>query len=216
MQATTSRVSSLVYGCTATPSGSNLGYFTATVNGDGMPSYRGPILLSVDFATWATKRLLALITHGVGLVSTLVTVALFVLPSFASGVPRWWALAPLMAFIIGALLKDEYDRVNAPCLTAELVREQIGSRDYRQTFLEIRNCGLVTIERVECQLSSATQGWDLLTDALEYPVSELEPGARVRFLLVISMGCSAQARVTLRGAVDGRPYERTRLLGVYG
>jgi phosphate/sulfate permease len=158
------------------------------------------------------ERLLALVSHGVGLVSTLATVALFVLPSFASGVARWWALAPLLAFIIGALLKDEYDRISAPCLTAELVREENDSGNYRYTFLEIRNCGPVTVEGVECELPSDARGWDLHTNGLEYPVSELEPDARTRFLLIMSMGRSAQARVTLRGFVDGKPYERTRLL----
>jgi hypothetical protein len=41
------------------------------------------------FASWAVRRLFGLISRGVGLVSTLATVVLFVIPSYVDDVSRW-------------------------------------------------------------------------------------------------------------------------------
>jgi hypothetical protein len=73
------------------------------------------------FPKWAAQRLFRLVRSGVGLVSTLATVALFVTPAFASWLSRWWALLPITAYLVYALLHDEYERLKQPCLTAQVL-----------------------------------------------------------------------------------------------
>jgi hypothetical protein len=168
------------------------------------------------FATWAARRLFGVINSGVGLASTLITIALFVVPSFLGAVSRWWALVPLVVYVIGALLYDEYKRVSSPCLNATMEEEvEVGMRGQprRQNFIRIENCGPIPIENVACDLSE--KSWKLLTDSMVYPIPVIEPNESTRLMLVTSMGSSIHAYATLRGEIDGKPYERKKLLSLF-
>jgi hypothetical protein len=154
-----------------------------------------------------------LVGQGVGLLSTLATVVLFVIPSFSENVPRWWALLPLSAYIIFALLWNEYERVSSPCLSARVIRRQ--DQRHGITYLVIHNCGPVRVEQIEWDLIDAV-GWELMMGDLEYPVSKLEPGEEESVYLVTVMGASSHAKILLRGIAEATPFKQDRRLTLYG
>lgn len=120
------------------------------------------------FLKWSARRLYHLTMSGIGLVSTLTAVALFALPSVTDGVSRWLALAPILAYVILALLKDEYDRVAAACLTMRVIWEVRGEgKSDIARWLEIRNCGPVRIDNVQWEFDEP-RGWNVVTD-LPFP-----------------------------------------------
>lgn len=158
---------------------------------------------------------MGLVGQGVGLLSTLATVVLFVIPSFSENVSRWWALLPLSAYIIFALLWNEYERVSSPCLTAEVVHREDRRSQWDITYFVVRNCGPVRVEQVEWEFFD-TAGWDILTHSIQYPVTKLEPDEKVSVQLVVNMGASSEAKIVLRGVADGTPFEQDRRLTLYG
>jgi hypothetical protein len=171
------------------------------------------------FIPWAARRVFGLVNRGIGLLSTLATIALFVVPSFVGAVPRWWALAPLAVYVIVALLHEEYKRVSSPCLNAKVEEEtEVTPRGHthHQNFLRIENCGPITVEHVTCEMPDHARAWQLHTDSMEYPLPALESGESTRLLLLTFVGSPAQVRATLRGEVNGEPYERTKLLSLFG
>ena len=145
-----------------------------------------------SFPKWAAQRLFRLVRSGVGLVSTLATVALFVTPAFASWLSRWWALFPITAYLVYALLHDEYERLKQPCLTAQVRPPKEEGKLGSYSHLEIRNCGNMPIYQVEWELSD--DKWQVLTDTIEYPVGELEPGNSKFIPLSPRAGLAALAR----------------------
>jgi hypothetical protein len=162
---------------------------------------------------WTGARLLGLTARGVEVWSiAAAVVALLVLPEFVSGLPRLWALLLLASYIIYALLRDEYRRVSAPCLTAQVYRFE----DQRpaRTFLEIHNCGSVTVEQVELEFP-AEANWGIYPLG-EYPISRLEPDERISVIVVITMTSDSQTRLTLKGIADGTPYQREKLVSSLG
>jgi hypothetical protein len=167
------------------------------------------------FASWAVRRLFGLISRGVGLVSTLATVVLFVIPAYVDDVSRWWALVPLTAYVIVALLHVEYERVSGPCLNAKV---EVETEPYspgaprHQYFIRIENCGPIPVEDVACELPEQT-GWDL-HETERIPV--IDPGDSIRMIVFTSIGRDAQVSAALRGSVGDKPYERSKLLSMLG
>ena len=108
-------------------------------------SYGGPLGVSV-----------CLSARGLGITSTVASLVLLVVPSFSPGWSRWWALAPTLAYVIGALLWAEYKRVSDGCLSATLISE----KDDRWTrrYLEICNCGVVLMRDIDWELRGGGSG----------------------------------------------------------
>ena len=134
--------------------------------------------------------------------------------------PAVWELVPLGAYVVIALLHEEYKRVSSPCLNARVEKEERkwGSREHISCdyYIRIDNCGPVTLERVSCELPERT--WELHTNGMQYPIPALEPGDSTRLMMFVAMGSPAQARATLRGQVgqvDGKSYERPKLLSPF-
>ncbi len=83
--------------------------------------------------------------------------------------------------------------------------------------MDIENTGEVPVEQVEVDMPSEAFNWQLLTDGLaSYPIPVLEPGDRQAAHVAVTMGPHASIEVTLRGLVDGDPYERRRTVSVIG
>jgi hypothetical protein len=83
--------------------------------------------------------------------------------------------------------------------------------------MDIENTGDVAVEQVEVDLPPEATNWQLLTDALaSYPIRVLEPGDAQAVPVAVSMGPHASIEVTVRGLVDGVPYERRRTVSVIG
>ena len=167
-----------------------------------------------SFLSWAVVRLWHLAAKGVGLVSLITTVALFVLPTYASGLPRWLAVVPIPAYIILTLLHDEYRRERGACLTAEIERDDRDER-FRRTRFVIRNCGPVAIEQVDWETPAEGSGWYLGDDQLERPWPVLDPGEKLSMPLSITIVGDTQITVPLTGVVDGKPYRRDKRISVF-
>jgi hypothetical protein len=83
--------------------------------------------------------------------------------------------------------------------------------------MDIENTGEVPVEQVEVDMPSEAFNWHLLTDGLaNYPIPVLEPGDRQTAHVAVTMGPHASVEITLRGLVEGQPYERRRVVSVIG
>jgi hypothetical protein len=165
-----------------------------------------------DFLFWASRRLAEIVWSAVGFAFAIASMALFFAPSFSPGWSRWWAVAPLGLYVVGALLWADYKGAKGGCLTAQLVAEK--DDRFTREWLEIRNCGSVLVRDVTWELLGEPRGWDLLDEGLTPP--ELERDERLRIPVVTSMGCDPQATVRLHGTVRGREYQRDKLVSVFG
>jgi hypothetical protein len=72
----------------------------------------------------------------------------------------------------------------------------------------------VPIYQVEWELSD--DKWQVLTDTIEYPVGELEPGNSKFIPLSLVMVAPNEARITLRGLANESSYERNMLISRLG
>jgi hypothetical protein len=167
-----------------------------------------------EFLLWAARRLIGLASNGIGITSTLVSVALFVVPSFAPGWSRWYAVAPIAVYVVAALLWDEYVRNRGACLTAALVSKK--EEKWKRNWLEIQNCGAVVVRDVDWDLMGEPRGWTLDDEGIRHPLPELEAGEKINLPVYLDMGCDTQVTVRLRGVAGGRDYQRDKLVTVYG
>jgi hypothetical protein len=162
---------------------------------------------------WAAHRIGHLVLTGVGVASTVATVVIVLLP-FASGLPSWLAAIPIPAYMIGQLLKDEYDRTRSACLTASVLWEKDGSR--KNSWLEIRNCGPVPIEQVDWDDPPDSTHWQIISDDIQRPWPVLDPDQKLRLYLSLVLIADSQVTLHLRGVVNGRPYHRDKLVSRVG
>jgi hypothetical protein len=166
------------------------------------------------FFFWAARRLVVLVSHGLGITSTIASLVLLVVPTFSPGWSRWWAIAPVLGYVVVALLWEDYQRAMGGRLTAVLVEEK--DDKYTRSFLEISNCGSVGLRAVEWELLGEPRGWSLLDEGIQRPLPELQPDEKLRLPLVLSMGSDAQATLRLRGVGEAGEYQRDKLVTVYG
>jgi hypothetical protein len=166
------------------------------------------------FLLWAARRIGVLVRNGLGITSTIASLGLLVVPTFSPGWSRWWAVGPILVYVVGALLWDEYVRESRACLTATLTSEKIDN--WTRHWLEIQNCGAGTVKDADWELLGQPPGWDIEDQGMARPHPELLAGEKFRLPVILSMGCDVQATVRLRGVAGGREYQRDKLVTTYG
>jgi hypothetical protein len=84
--------------------------------------------------------------------------------------------------------------------------------------LQITNIGEIPVENIECVIPEEVPNWHLQTEALPtYPLTKLNPGDSVPVPFIVTMagpGSQVTVEATLKGSVDGEPYERRMFISV--
>jgi hypothetical protein len=176
------------------------------------------LVQALDFLWWSVRQLVGLVSHGIGLLSSVLAAVLFVLPSLTEGLSRWCALAPIVAYVLIALLWREYSRQGDACLTATLtrqVRTSAGGRVSEVTAIEIKNCGSVTFDQVEWTFPAEAAGWSFIGD-IDPPWRSVAPGETIALPVSLSMGREGAISFPVEGTFDGRTYSRRLTVSAYG
>jgi hypothetical protein len=113
--------------------------------------------------------------------------------------------------------KHTYELLERPAPGRPQLDARMRKTDKTSYVMDIENTGEVPVEQVEVDMPSEAFNWHLLTDGLaNYPIPVLEPGDTQTAYVSVTMGPHASIEVTLRGLVEGQPYERRRTVSVIG
>jgi hypothetical protein len=102
------------------------------------------------------------------------------------------AVAPILGYVLLALLWDEYARLDKACLTATRVRT--ATADSLRERIEIQNCGSVPLRDIEWEFPAEETGWVLIDKNIPQPWPVLEPGEKITLPIVTMMGSESQMR----------------------